>query len=248
MNENQYMVNPQLEGGDFFWKGSSTAVLLIHGFTATTAEVRLMAEKLHADGYTTAAPLLPGHGTHPEDLNRATWQMWLEKVKADYEHLARECAHVFVMGESMGTLLAIELAVQHPEIKGLFLFSPAIKVKMLWMSRLMSVFKDWLDKSKKDDKLPWKGYNVYPLKAAAEMYKLQKHAKKQLGSITQPILIFTGEYDSSISADSADIILDGIQSNERQRIHLEESPHCILLAEELDLAYDYVLEFIKEHT
>ena len=48
MQTDGYMRNPQLEGDDFLWKGNPTGVLLIHGFTATTAEVRLIAEKLHS--------------------------------------------------------------------------------------------------------------------------------------------------------------------------------------------------------
>jgi len=34
------LVNPELEGGDFFWQGGADGVLLLHGLTATTAEVR----------------------------------------------------------------------------------------------------------------------------------------------------------------------------------------------------------------
>lgn len=247
MKQNEFMVNPHLQGDDFYQKGKPIGILLIHGFTATTAEVRLIAEKLHKDGYSTAAPLLPGHGTHPDDLNQATWQMWLEKVKEFYERLARECEKVFVVGESMGTLLALELAAQHPEIKGLMLFSPAIKVKGLWFSRFLYLFKDHLEKSNEDDGLPWKGYNVYPVKAAAEMHKLQIHVRDCLPKIKQPTLVFTGEYDTQISSDAADIILNGIKSEVKKHIHMDESPHVILLAHELDKAYEHVVEFINTH-
>jgi carboxylesterase len=248
MKQNEYMKNPHLEGDDFFWKGKPTGILLIHGFTATTAEVRLIAEKLHEDGYTCAGPLLPGHGTDPDDLNRATWGMWLEKVKEFYEHLARECEHVFVIGESMGTLLALELAVQHPEINGLMLFSPTIKIKGLWLSRILQFVKDHQEKSNVDDGLPWKGYTVYPVKAAAEMHKLQVRVKDRLSKIQQPTLIFTGESDTQISSDAANIILNGIKSEVKRHIHMEESPHVILLANELDKAYDHVVKFISDHS
>ncbi len=246
MAENEYMRNPQLEGGDFFWEGNDTGVLLIHGFTATTAEVRLMAKKLHQDGFTIAAPLLPGHGTHPDDLNRATWEMWLEKTKQFYEKCARGCSRNFVIAESMGALLAIELGAQHPKIAGLMLFAPALKVKSLWLSRLLAPFKKYMHKSGKDDGLPWKGYNVYPLKAAVELLKLQKHAQKQLSKITQPTLVFTGEQDQTISEDSAEIILKNINASFKKHIHLEHSPHCILLADELDLAHQHVIDFMKK--
>ena len=55
--------NPELEGGSFFWKGGGTGVLLLHGLTATTAEVRPLAKCLLVEGYTVSGILLPGHGT-----------------------------------------------------------------------------------------------------------------------------------------------------------------------------------------
>jgi carboxylesterase len=244
MTENEYIKNPQLEGDDFFWEGNSTGILLIHGFTATTAEVRLMAEKLHQAGYTTAGPLLPGHGTHPDDLNRSTWEMWLEKVKSFYEKLARQCDRTFVIAESMGALLGLELAAQHPEIAGLLLFAPAIKIDGLWQARLLAPFKKYLVKTGEDDGLPWKGYTVYPLRAAVEMMKLQKHARNRLAKITQPTLVFTGEHDHTISPESADIILDGISAVHKQHIRMKDSAHCILLDRELDRAFQFVEQFI----
>lgn len=247
MTTHNALRNPQLKGDDFFWKGNPTGILLIHGFTATTAEVRLAAEKLHKDGYTVAGPLLPGHGTTPEDMNRSTWQMWLEKVKRAYEDLARECQQVFVVGESMGTLLALELAVQHPEIKGLCLFAPAIKVPRLWLSRLVAPFRDYLDKNAEDDGLPWQGYDVYPLHANVEMLKLQKRVRQDLEKVTQPTLVFTGEYDNSISPDAAEIVMKGLGSEYKELIHMSESHHCILLDGELDQAVEEIDAFIHRN-
>ena len=56
MLDNGYMRNDHLDGEDFHFKGNEIGILLIHGFTATTTEVRLIAEKLHQAGYTVAAP------------------------------------------------------------------------------------------------------------------------------------------------------------------------------------------------
>jgi carboxylesterase len=243
-----YMRNPQLEGDDFFWKGNATGILLIHGFTATTAEVRLIAEKLHQAGYTVAAPLLPGHGTNPADLNRSTWQMWLEKVKRFYEDLSRECVRVFVIAQSMGVLLALELAVQHPEIKGLLLFAPAIKVHKLWLTRFLAPFLAYQKKSDEDDGLPWKGYNVYPVHAAVEMLKLQKDVRLHLAEIKTPTIVFTGEFDTSLTSDAAEIMMKGLGSTDKELIHMDESPHCILLNGQLDLAFEKIVKFISDHS
>ncbi|MCJ7696498.1 MAG: hypothetical protein MUO40_13895, partial [Anaerolineaceae bacterium] len=73
-----FIKNPQLDGETFLLEGNNTGVLLFHGFTATTTEVRLIGECLNKDGFTISAPLLPGHGTHPKDLNRVSWRDWVD--------------------------------------------------------------------------------------------------------------------------------------------------------------------------
>lgn len=245
MTPNPYIRNPHLPGDDFYYEGSSTGILLIHGFTATTAEVRPMAEKLHEIGYTTAGPLLPGHGTHPDDLNRANWGMWVEKIKQSYEALSRHCHRIYVGGESMGGLLALELARQHPEISGLFLFAPAIKLDGIWRARLLWPFMNYIKKSDKKDNLPWKGYNVIPVKAASEVHKLLKHVQRELPKITQPVIVFTGEHDRTIAPDSAKIIMENIGSEVKHHFHMGESGHCIILDCELDQVTESVIKFIN---
>ena len=34
--EEGFILNPELEGGSFFWKGGETGVLLLHGLTAVS--------------------------------------------------------------------------------------------------------------------------------------------------------------------------------------------------------------------
>jgi len=248
MTENKFMEKSYLDGDGFFWQGNQVGVLLIHGFTATTTEVRLMAEKLHAAGLTTAAPLLPGHGTHPNDLNRATWNMWLQKVKETYERLLDICQEVFVLGTSMGALLSLELAAQHPEIAGLLLFSPALKVEGLWLAPILAPFKKYLSKQPKGDSLLWKGYNVYPLKAAGQLLKLQKHVKGILPKIEQPMLIFTGEKDDRVSNQAIEPLLSQVSSKEKNHIQMKNSGHFVMLEGDLDEASELSLKFIADHS
>ena len=43
-------------------------------------------------------------------------------------NLRVECSSVIVGGESVGALLALRLASDHPEIKGLLLYAPAMRL------------------------------------------------------------------------------------------------------------------------
>ena len=129
MNPN-LIFNPQLEGEPFFWEGGPTGVLLIHGYTATTAEVRPLARFLHEHGYTVAGPLLPGHFTRPEDANRHTWHDWVRVAEEAYRKLTARCTRVVVGGESTGALLALYLASEHPEVLAVLTYAPALRLKM----------------------------------------------------------------------------------------------------------------------
>jgi len=103
---------------DFFFEGNEVGVALFHGFTATTTEVRLLAEYLRGFGYTLSAPLLPGHGTEPADLNQTTWINWYEAAESAYLGLRERCSKVFVCGESMGALLALLIASRYEKVSG----------------------------------------------------------------------------------------------------------------------------------
>ena len=106
-------------------------IFLSHGYTATTAEIRPMAEIFHAQGYTVAAPLLPGHGTQPEDLNRVHWQDWVAhrgRIAAEtVRELRASLGRGRIDGRGAGACI---LPVKHPNLAGILLYAPAIRLTM----------------------------------------------------------------------------------------------------------------------
>ena len=52
----------------FFFEGGERAVLLLHGFTGHSADVRMLGRYLNSKGYTCYAPIYRGHGKSPEEL------------------------------------------------------------------------------------------------------------------------------------------------------------------------------------
>lgn len=247
MIQNEFIKNPQLDGETLLLEGGDeVGVLLFHGFTATTTEVRLLAECLHLSGYTISAPLLPGHGTHPDDLNQVKWQDWVTRGEVALEELKQRTKKVFVGGESMGALVALMLTAKHPEVKGVMTFAPAMKVYNLWASPIVSLFKKWLPKEKKEDGLAWKGYNVNPTKGAVQLLKMQKVARKVVRQIKQPVLVVTGALDKTITPDSADQVIDNIGSADITQVCMQQSTHCVMLDKEINQVCHQTKEFIRK--
>ena len=100
-------------------KNARVGVLLVHGFTGAPPSMRPWGEFLHSKGYTVRVPLLPGHGTKPEDLNKVKWQEWPAKVQSELDELFKSCDQVFVAGLSMGGGTALNVAQSNNDIKAI---------------------------------------------------------------------------------------------------------------------------------
>jgi carboxylesterase len=246
---NPYLHNPELQGEAFFFEGTRPeAILLLHGFTATSFEVRRLGETLHEAGFTTAGPLLPGHGTRPADLNRVHWQQWIETAEAGYQALARDHQRVFVGGESNGGLIALYLAALHPEIAGVLAYAPALILPLTaWQRlalRMIAPFVAALPKPDLDDDQSWQGYKVNPPKGILQLMRLQTETRQRLPDVHQPVLIVQGQKDQTIDPRSAEVIFESIASPVKTLRWMENSGHCVLLDKEHSLVLRYTLDFL----
>src|SRR5690606_581509 len=93
--------------------GRNPALLAIHGFGATPNEVLMLTEEARALRLRTRAPLLPGHGTHAGDLARTSYADWYASAERELLQLS-ESDSVIVGGQSMGAVVALDLAATHP--------------------------------------------------------------------------------------------------------------------------------------
>jgi carboxylesterase len=246
------LFNSQYDGTSFSLKGSTVGILLLHGFTATTVEVRGFAEYLHTHlGISVNAPLLPGHGTTPHDLANTGYQEWIDAVEVSIASLQKKTDQVLVAGESMGGLLSLYLAAVHPEILGVLVYAPALIIPDLWKAKLLHRF---IFSSPKDLQptqpgfLPWQGYRENPLKAVVELGKLKTVVLRRLKEIRQPIFIFQGRQDKTIDIRGSKIIFDSVSSSRKELIELDNCGHCILLDKEHDSVFKYSVSLIQSIT
>jgi len=239
--------NPHLAGESFCWDGGAVGVLLCHGYTATTAEVRPLAQALHRQGYTVAGPLLPGHGTSPDEMNRCRWSDWAAAVDRLYCSLAARCERVFVGGESMGALLALYTASRRPEVAGILSYAPAIRVhrKTLWLAYLAAPFVRVVAKRALGASETWQGYWVNPVPALLQMHRLQRAVIRRLPQIEQPLLVVQGRLDTDIDLAGVDLLYRKIGSPVKELHWMEESIHVVILDKELGQVAAKTIQFIE---
>lgn len=103
------------------------AVLLIHGLTGTPVEMRAVGRGLAAQGFSVYGMQLAGHCGSERDLLSTSWPDWYRGVEEAWRDISLRHDHVFVAGLSMGALMAMHLAAQHPgKIRGLGLYSATL--------------------------------------------------------------------------------------------------------------------------
>ncbi len=108
----------------FCWQGvNEIAILLVHGFPGTPAEVRLAASAFHTAGYTVQGLLLPGFGKALMSLGQQRSEDWVNAIVSAGKTLLQTHQHLVLVGNSMGAALSMQAAQALP-LSGLILFAP----------------------------------------------------------------------------------------------------------------------------
>src|SRR5262249_28474004 len=103
-----------MNGHDIMVAGNDTGVLLSHGITGAPAEMKPLVRKLASAGFTVSCPALAGHCSTLGSLKQTRWTDWYASLEAGLAALRERCRRVFVSGLSMGALMALKLAADHP--------------------------------------------------------------------------------------------------------------------------------------
>ena len=216
--------------------------------------MRPWGEFLHSKGYTVRVPLLPGHGTVPEDLNKVKWQEWPAKVQFELSELRKSCDVVFLVGLSMGggTVLNVAASINN-ELAGLILVNPMIHVKgvpvelAFFLSRFQKMRTSVGDDIKRPGITEW-GYDALSTRGIHQLLKMLRITRANLGKITVPVQLFHSVDDHTLPVTNTEIILDELGSTNKTRIELVNSYHVATMDYDQELIFQNSLTFIEANT
>ncbi|MCS6827289.1 MAG: alpha/beta fold hydrolase [Caldilinea sp.] len=117
----------------FFWENGPHAILLIHGFPGTPAEMRRVGRVFVEEGWSAQGVLLPGFGVGFEALGDICCSDWQAAVDEAVSKLRRAYATLVVAGNSFGASLALVAAARQP-VDGVILFAPFWRLDS-WLDR-----------------------------------------------------------------------------------------------------------------
>ncbi|HOW91328.1 MAG TPA: alpha/beta fold hydrolase [Anaerolineaceae bacterium] len=236
----------------FFIPGGKIGCLLIHGFTGTPKEMRMLGDSLADSGYTVLAPRLFGHATQPDDIRRARWQDWLASVE-DGINLLKGCTdQQFIMGLSMGGVLSLVSAARYV-LAGAVAFSTPSSLPDDPRSVLLPLI-GWLNLHVGKGKPDWRNreaaadhvdYPYYSTHAILELNKLINVMQSELQNVKMPVLLVQSRSDTTIPADSMDSLFQRIASSDKSKLWVENSGHVVIREPEREKIFTEVKSFLK---
>ncbi len=222
--------------------------LLLHGLTGSTQSVAGLHAALGSSGFEVEAPMLPGHGTSPEDLADCGWDDWVAAAEEAYQRLARPAVAV---GLSMGGALAAGVAATHPEVAGLAVVNPLVDPPAPSFQDLLEQllaagerFLPGVGGDIADPDATEAAYDRMPVAALLSMSRGLVALLPRLGRVRCPVLILTSRHDNVVPTVSSDV-LAGAVSGPVERVWLEHSRHVATLDVDREELERRVVEFAE---
>jgi alpha-beta hydrolase superfamily lysophospholipase len=205
------------------------AAVFLHGLTDAPYSLRHLAEAYRARGFVAIGMRMPGHGTVPAGLTRATAAEWAAATRLAMREAARRAAGgpVHLVGYSNGGALAMRHALDAlenpslPRAERIVLVSPMIGVtafaRFAGLAALPAFLPRfaaaaWLDVLPEFN--PFK-YNSFPANAARQSWLLSSALQADLRRLAAagrlaalpPVLTFQSVADATVSAPA---VLDAL--------------------------------------
>ncbi|MCZ7570540.1 MAG: alpha/beta fold hydrolase [Ardenticatenaceae bacterium] len=244
-----------LDPAPFFFEGGPTGIILTHGWTGAPPEMRPLGEFLAARGLTVFGVRLAGHGTEPAEMNATGWHDWYADLVVAYDRMRARCERVFAGGISMGSLLTLHLAAQHPHPPaGIILYAPAIQITdhRLPFTAVLRFFVKLAPKDESahdfvDPEGPLRvwSYEVNPVHGAYQLWRLKNRVRRELGQVTVPTLILHGRRDQIVYPAGAHEVYDRIASSDKTLHWFENSGHVITVDAEREQVWQATYDWIK---
>ncbi|MBA4603659.1 alpha/beta hydrolase [Thermoactinomyces mirandus] len=236
----------------FYYSGGKTGILIIHGFTGTPSELRPMGEYFRDKGYTVYAPLLAGHGTSPEEMEKTGWRDWWQSTLDAYDRLRTEnnLDHLFVAGLSMGGVLSLLLAAKKPVTGVISMCAPVwVRDRRAFLAGIAYPFYRYkLNHKHRDPDIEAHlvHYDRTPVKSVGELNRLLQRLKRCLPWVVVPALVIQSRNDETIQPRSASHIYEKISSKVKYLSWYEKSSHIITVDKERRKLFSEVDQFIRQ--
>lgn len=159
-----------------------------------------------------------------EDENDCDWHEWVKRAEIVLKKAQSEKREIYLLGFSMGGVIAAYLATQYP-VKKLILIAPAfihfnIENYTNIVIKSASVLLSSKNEEVKKVSLPKSFYSSF--------LDCVKHLKSAISDVTCPVLLIQGDDDEVISTRSSEWAFNQIKHDQKRCVFLHGGKHRVL--------------------
>ncbi|RFU61055.1 alpha/beta hydrolase [Peribacillus glennii] len=230
----------------YYLEGNSTGILICHGFNGTPQSVEYLGRKFAEHGFTVNSIRLKGHGTTLEEMESCNYHDWIKDVEDGFLLLKQTCSKVFVIGQSMGGALALDLAGK-VDCDGVMTINAALNVPDYEHYRHLTAPR-FIPEGKPDIKDPDAveiTYTQVPINAIHQLLSLMESTRGSLQKVKSPILLFHSPEDHVVPHECSYEIFHLVSSKVKSMVPLNNSYHVASLDYDRDIIIEAAIAFIN---
>ena len=207
------------------------AILFVHGFVGGVYDYDNYPNELELyqnfDVYTFT---LPGHDKRI--VSGVKYGEWVNEAERQVEFLiSHNYKEIYVIGHSMGGVIAAHLASKYPQVKKLVLVAPAFryldfkegKINLKSMGKSVKEVPKLFKSMGKKTVL--ERISKTPIPTLIEFTKLVSNLENDLTNVTCPILTIQGLNDKVVPIESTELVYNTVKSISNTLINIKEVTH-----------------------
>jgi len=217
------------------------AIFIIHGFTGNLYDNEYLMNYLEYDReFDVYAKTLPGHNRDRFCDAKYTDWVWFVDKEIDYL-VSLGYRTIYVVGHSMGGVLASYVASRHKEVKKLVLINAAFDYINLKQNKLDIITnKDFSKYNHLLEKLLRTSIGFF-----IEFTKLVKKHKSVLSDVTCETLVLQSDGDEIIPFETGAEIYEKLNTNKKYLTTIRDCSHVALVTERKEDISEYIRLFLK---
>lgn len=219
--------------------------LLIHGFGGDISEIEPLESCLNDQGITVKCSELKGHTGLRRDLSQVEYLDWITSAQDDLDELGKGCNTLFIIGFSMGGLIAANLACNN-RVAGIAMLNSPI---YCWNKRqiISNIVHDLKNQQNSYISRYLHSTVKFPIRALLQFNLLLKRTKYLLGHLKCPLFIGQGLLDDTVSPKSAEYIRKNSGSSHKTVRYYRNSNHLICHGPDSRILFTDLMGFILNH-
>lgn len=223
------------------------AILIVHGFAGGVYDEEYLNHSLELkENYDVFTFTLPGHDG--DFKKKITYEDWINKAESEMKFLLDNgYTNIYVIGHSMGGVIASYLASKYKEVKKLVLVAPAFRIFGFEKGEFD------LDTSLEKSQKIFEEYGMglvtnrllkLPPNCYLEFAKLVKKYNDTPKDVNIPTLLIRGTSDNIVPEEAVEHAYALIKNVNKKIVHLDGVTHDVFRDEKKVIATKLIIKFL----